>query len=392
MAYWNAFRNGLAVGTLAAFAAMLPSPVRAQNTSSGQSTGQSSTQTSSQTPAQSSGPVVTSDVGAISMPVTVVDDKGNPVKNLAAADLKLVDNGSEQKIQSFAAATPTPAVFALVGQTTPGLRGELGDMRLGSVHFVDHVLPGTTDQVFVIQYATEVDLLADPTATVTTLHDAVNKFGSPQYGADNGDTSGGSSSEASSDSASTGSSGGTLYDAIYLAANEELKKLPGQHVLVLISDGIDRGSKESQSDAVAAAQDAHTAIFAIYYPSQEEPQHNPNQGSGGHRTSIGGMPGGGSEYPGAGRRGEQAPSSQAREDGKVNLEHMCSATGGYMIEGKRDKSDDAYNKLIALLHNQYTLTFVPTKDAADSQFQRISLTTLKKGVYPLVQEGYTPQQ
>lgn len=377
MAYCNAFRNGRAVAALVAACTL---PVWAQTAPSGQA--------SSPSPTQNSGPVVNSDVGAITLPVTVVDDKGNPVKNLAAADLKLVDNGSEQKIQTFAAATPTPTAFGVIGQTTSGLRGELGDMRLGSVHFVDHILPGTTDQVFVIQYASEVDLLADPTPTVTTLHDAVNKFGSPQFGSQNSDNS----SDQSSDTPhSESGSGGTLYDAIYLASNEELKKLPGEHVLVLISDGIDHGSKESQSDAVAAAQDAHTAIFAIYYPSQEEPQRNPNQ-NGSHRTSVGGFPGGGSEYPGAGRRGSESPSSQPHEDGKVNLEHICSATGGYMIEGKRDKSDEAYNKLIALLHNQYTLTFVPTKDAADSQFQRISLTTTKKGVYPLVQEGYTPQQ
>jgi hypothetical protein len=63
-----------------------------------------------------------------------------------------------------------------------------------------------------------------------------------------------------------------------------------------------------------------------------------------------------------------------------------------MVEGKRDKGDDAYNKIAALLTNRYTLTFVPTKAAQDSDFQRISLTTEKKGVYPLVQEGYTPQQ
>jgi len=39
-------------------------------------------------------PTVGSAVGAITLPVTVVDDKGNPVKNLKADDLKLTDNGA----------------------------------------------------------------------------------------------------------------------------------------------------------------------------------------------------------------------------------------------------------------------------------------------------------
>ncbi|MGC2620459.1 MAG: VWA domain-containing protein, partial [Acidobacteriaceae bacterium] len=153
--------------------------------------------------------------------------------------------------------------------------------------------------------------------------------------------------------------------------------------------------------AVEAAQDAHAAIFAIYYKSEEENKTTPNQG---HRNGGGGFPGGGGGggypgggggYPGGGgqgrRGGGQNPSEQPHEDGKINLEHICSQTGGYMIEGKRDKADESYNKLIALIKNQYSLTFVPTKDAADSAFQHLTLTTEKKNVYPLVQEGYTAQ-
>jgi hypothetical protein len=151
---------------------------------------------------------------------------------------------------------------------------------------------------------------------------------------------------------------------------------------------------------VAAAQDAHASIFAIYYKSEEQ-NANPNQNSG-HRNgggfpgggTGGGYPGGGGGMPGGGggRHGGQNPSDQPHEDGKTNLEHICSQTGGYMIEGKRDKGDEAYAKLSALLKNQYTITFVPTKDAADSAFQHLTLTTEKKNVYPLVQEGYTAQQ
>jgi VWFA-related protein len=336
----------------------------------------------------------------MTLPVTVVDDKGNPVKNLAATDLKLTDNGEAQTIQSFGPAAPTPVAFGIVGQTSSGLRSELGDERLSSVHFVDHTLPGTQDQFFVIDYAGEVDLLADPTGTTTKLHDAINQMGSPQFG---GQSSGSDNSNQSSADSHSSGIGGTLYDAIYLAATEELKKLPGQHVLILFTDGIDHNSKETMSDAIAAAQSAHVAIFAIYYKSEEEQQHNANDnnrhgGMGGNFPgSGGGYPGGGGSgggYPGggSGRRGGENPSDQPHEDGRQNLIHMCNATGGYMIEGKRDKGDDAYNKIATLLKNQYTLSFVPTKAAQDSDFQRISLTTEKKGVYPLVQEGYTPQQ
>lgn len=376
-----AFRKFFAVAGFAALVTLPSLPLAAQATAPATKPQE----------AQPTGPGVASAVGAVSLPVTVVDDKGNPVKNLSAADLKLTDNGSEQKIQSFGPAAPEPVVFGIIGQTSSGQRLELGDERLGAVHFVDHVLPGTQDQAFVIQYASEVDLLADPTATASKLHDGINQLGSPQFGQSGGDSG---SSDQSAESSHAGGSGGTLYDAIYLAATEELKKMPGQHIIVVVTDGVDHGSKESMSDAVEAAQSANAAIFAIYYKSEAERPSNVGTDTGHHGGGFpggSGYPGGGGGYPGGGKHGGQSPA-QPPEDGRPTLEHMCSATGGYMVEGKHDKSDEAFNKLLALLHNQYTLTFVPTSDAAASAYQRLSLTTLKKGVYPLVQEGYTPQQ
>jgi VWFA-related protein len=348
-------------------------------------------------------PAVADAVGAISLPVTAVDNHGDPVKNLTAADLTLTDNGRPQKIQSFALDPSSSIVFGIIGQTGSSLRTELGDERLASVHFVDHTLPGTDDQSFVVQYDHEVDLLADPTATVNKLHDAINQLGSPQFGSQNG------SSDNGSATASHGS-GGTMNDAIYLAATQVMKKQPGRHILVLISDGIDHDSKESINDAVQAAQNAHTAIFAIYFKPEVEPQRNPNQGRrggtgypgggypgggggypGGYPGGGGGYPGGGGGYPGGGRGG-QVPSEQPHIDGKEILEHICSQTGGYMIEGRKDKADEAYSRLAALLKNQYTISFVPDKDAAASDFHRISLTANKKDVWALVQEGYTGAQ
>lgn len=340
-------------------------------------------QTSNPSAADKAAPTVGSAIGAVTLPVTAVDEKGDPVKNLTAAELKLTDNGAEQKIQSFSPATPNPMNFAIVAQTTPGLKTELGDLRLASEHFIDHTLPAGQDNFLLIQYGTEVDLLVDPTRAQDKLHDAADHLGSPQFGGN--------------DETDASHWGGTLYDSIYLAATEELKKQPGQHVIILVSDGVDRDSKESMTDAVEAAQNAHAAVFAIYYPT-ETPRVTPQrQDQGGGRRGGVGIPGAGPEYPGTGgggggRRGGEQPREVPHPDGKLNLEHICSATGGYMVEGRHDKADEAFNKIANLLKNQYTLSFVPTQDAAASAFQRISLTTQRKNVWPLVQQGYSPQQ
>ncbi len=347
-------------------------------------------QTPGQTSAPAATPAPTPAAGMpVSLPVTVVDKKGDPVKDMKAGDVTLTDNGHIQTIQSFALAQPSPMMFGIIGQISPNQRTEIGDIRLGTVHFIDHTLTGTDDRAFVIQYDREVDLLEDPTSASNKLHDAVTQLGSRQFGEQN---SGGDNSDQSQDERRVGNWGGTLYDAIYLAASEVMAKQPGHHILILVGDGIDRDSKETLNDALEAAQAAHTAIFAIYYKGGEERQ-NPSK-NGERRGGIGGnYPGTGGGYPGGGggRRGgaPQTPAEAPHADGRETLEHLCNATGGYMVEGKRDKADDAYNKLGGLLKYQYTLTYAPDQEASQSATHHLSLTSKKNDIWAIVQQDYS---
>ncbi len=336
----------------------------------------------------------------ITLPVIVVDKKGDPDKSLAAADLTLTDNGQLQNIQSFAIAQPQPTVFGLIGQTSTSLRTELGDERLAATHFIDHTLPGTDDKAFVVQFADEVDLLEDPTTAQNKLHDAITQLGTTQFGNQNGSSADAGSADDSSHHAGHGV-GGTLNDAIYLASMEVMKKQPGRHVIILISDGVDRDSKESLNDAIQAAQSADTTIFAIYFKPEEQ-QAQPSRDTN-RRGGMGGpgFPGGGGGYPGGGgggypggggggRRGGGQPSPSAPHiDGREILEHICSATGGYMVEGRKDKADEAYAKISALLKYQYAITWVPNAAAAQFPSHHITLTSKKNDVWALVQSDFS---
>ncbi len=59
--------------------------------------------------------------------------------------------------------------------------------------------------------------------------------------------------------------GTILYDAVYLAANEKLKNEVGRKAIILITDGVDTGSKMSRDKAVEAAQKADAIIYSIFY-------------------------------------------------------------------------------------------------------------------------------
>ena len=73
-----------------------------------------------------------------------------------------------------------------------------------------------------------------------------------------------------------------------------MKKQQGRKAIVVLSDGQDRGSRESLNSAIEAAQRANTVVYTIYFQG-EQPHDYDNHGGGYGRPRIG-MGGGG--YPG----------------------------------------------------------------------------------------------
>src|SRR5437667_10784442 len=59
--------------------------------------------------------------------------------------------------------------------------------------------------------------------------------------------------------------GTVLYDAVYQSARERLQREPGRKAIVLITDGMDVGSRLRIDDAIDAAQKADTILYSIYY-------------------------------------------------------------------------------------------------------------------------------
>src|SRR5277367_3357489 len=241
-------------------------------------------------------------VKVVTMAVTVRDKHGAIVPNLTKDEFTLTEDGRPQTIKYFNHDTNLPLNLGLLVDTSMSQRNVLDDERSGSQHFLDQMLTDTKDKAFLIQFEREVDLLEDLTSDKNKLRAAVDQLGAPQFqrGASNDDPSGGDSGQGSSGHRYGG--GTLLYDAIYLASNEVMKKQQGRKAIVLLTDGVDRGSKESINGAIEAAQRADTVVYAIYYKGEE-----------GH--SSGGSPGGrGADGGCLGGRGAQA--GQRRQPGR----------------------------------------------------------------------------
>ena len=88
-----------------------------------------------------------------------------------------------------------------------------------------------------------------------------------------------------------------------------------------VTDGVDRGSKESLQDAIETAQRADTLVYSILFADKEG--YGNSGGYGGPHMGGGGMGGGG-----MGGGGHHRYPQEARPDGKKILEQMSKETGG----------------------------------------------------------------
>jgi hypothetical protein len=68
--------------------------------------------------------------------------------------------------------------------------------------------------------------------------------------------------------------GGTsLYDAVFLASDELMKKQKGRKSLILLSDGVDNGSRLTLSECVESAQRADQPIDKVFASIEEDLRH-----------------------------------------------------------------------------------------------------------------------
>ena len=225
------------------------------------------------------------DVKVVTLPVTVRDKHGQIVRNLTKDDFILAEDGHPQTIRYFAQEANLPLTLGLLVDTSMSQRNVLDQERTASESFLNQMLTAAKDQAFVIHFDREVELLQDLTSSRDKLQTALASLQTPSADRDSG--GGGESSPDSSPGGSHRMHGGgtLLYDAVFLAADELMKKQQGRKALIVLSDGVDRGSKESLQSAIEAAQRADTVVYSIFFAD-----HHQEEGGGFGRPG-GGWPG-----------------------------------------------------------------------------------------------------
>jgi len=344
--------------------------------------------------AQDTAATIAVEVKVVTLPVTVRDKHGKIVRDLTKDDFTLQEDGRPQTIKYFSQETNLPLTLGLLVDTSRSQTNVLDAERNASRSFLDQMLGQPKDRAFLIHFDREVELLQDLTSSREKLQSALELLKTSSDRERSNDPS-----NSPSGSGSHHSGGTQLYDAVYLASNELMKKQQGRKALIILSDGVDHGSKTYLESAIESAQRADTVVYSIYFAEshRDEGQRRGGgmgRGGGGYPGGGGGggWPGGGGGYPGGGGRGGrggQRPSESPRTDGKKILERISKETGGRFFEvSKKQTVGEIYDGIVEELRTQYSMGYTPDKDSAASGYHHVQLAVKKKDLTIQTRDGY----
>ena len=284
--------------------------------------------------------VIRTQTDVVNVVAVVRDRKGGLVADLERTDFEIYEEGVRREVRFFSREVETPLTIGLLIDTSGSVAHVLGSEKFHAKAFFRRVLR-PIDLAFVMGFDSEVVLLRNITSNVENLMAGIDSAAlDPQaavaVAANRGRRRGGGFPGPSTTPPiiPTGNTGGThFYDALYLAATEQLAQEVGRRVIIVLSDGDDQGSWKTLEEAIESVQKSDTVIYGLPF---------------GGRFSSG--------------------------RGRSVLGRLSRQTGGRVISVRREaKMGEAFEAISQELRTQYSLGFYPDKENKKPGFRKIEV-------------------
>jgi VWFA-related protein len=290
-------------------------------------------------------PTIKVEVDVVNILCSVRNRQGGLVGGLAKEEFLLSEDGKPQTLKYFTRETDLPLTLGLLVDVSRSQERLIEIEKQAASQFFSSVLR-QKDLAFLISFGSEAELLQDYTSSARLLRDGLEglKVNAPVGGPMPGPVP-----------TVYQPRGTVLYDAVYLAATDRLKGQVGRKALVLITDGVDQGSRLKLEDALQAAQKADAIIYSIYYVD----------------------PG---AYYGHGFFGGVSDAA---------LKKMSEETGGRLFRvSKNNPLPAIFDQIQQEMRSQYALGYTPSNPIGDGTFRRLDLKTRQKDLKVQARKGY----
>jgi len=247
---------------------------------------------------------------------SVHDKNGNFVAGLKKENFKIFEESVAQTISSFSQ-EDVPVSMGILIDTSGSMRNKIEMVNKAAVAFIRASNP--EDQVFLVGFSDEVELLEDYTNDIDMITDALDNI------------------------VVTG--GTALYDSVYLGVQKAVKGIKPKKAIVVITDGEDRDSYYKLDELLAKVQEEDVQIYCVGFMNQA-----PEKGL-------------------FGRWSKTAPE-KAREA----LQKMSEETGGKaFFPEKITELNTIVSAIAHELRSQYSIGFISSNTARDGSWRRLKI-------------------
>jgi VWFA-related protein len=297
--------------------------------------------------AQDAPPTIKVDVDVVNVLFNVRDKKSGLIGNLTKDDFTIFEDGKQQEIKYFNRETDLPLTIGLLIDVSASQMNLIDIEKNAADQFFNNVIR-PKDLAFLISFGADAELLQDYSSSPRLLRKGLEGL---QVNSDVGGLQPGPVPTASSPR------GTILYDAVFLAAHDQLKGQVGRKVLVLITDGEDQGSRYTIKQAIEASQKADALIYSFFYVDRSFYQRHGGLVFGGGNAGA--------------------------------LRQMSEDTGGHVFQIDRKMTlQNAFDELNAEMRSQYAIAYTPTNPAKDGTFRRLEIKTGNKDWKVQARKGY----
>jgi Ca-activated chloride channel family protein len=165
---------------------------------------------------------------------TVTDDKGRFVTDVPQAEFTVIEDGVEQQVSTFAAGEQPVSIALAVDRSFSMASGRLGAAQRGGRELLLEL--GDQDRAMLVAIGSEVEVpvaLTNDRRVVDTALQALDPWGST-----------------------------ALHDAV-VTAFDAIEPAPGRRALVIVSDGLERGSRHTAADVLARVRASDVLAYPV---------------------------------------------------------------------------------------------------------------------------------
>jgi Ca-activated chloride channel family protein len=286
------------------------------------------------------------------LPVTVRDKaSGNFVTDLKAEEFTVFEDGVAQPISSFALKR-MPVHVVLLIDTSSSVVKELEDFKASAYKFITSL--DAEDKISIITFADKVELVQDWTANRLLLKRALNRLTTGMFT--------------------------SFYDALWLAANEQLDKIKGRKAVIVLTDGIDNGNTRITFDrAFRALVEAEVPAYMVsktrieMRKTHDEVNFYERNDSPLNKTRVTGL----KDY------------LTNLADSETRLNKIAEETGGRIfLPESFDDLGAAYQQVAEELRSQYVIFYTPTNSGRDGKYRSVRVKVKRPGTHSATRFGY----